>query len=376
MEKLALGLMSGTSADGCSVALASFSKNSCRVLGYRTYAYPPALFKKILRGADLSAPQVSGLNFELGAHHADAVLRFLKSEKVSAAKIGVIGSHGQTLYHGPEDVEPNTFQVGEPAVIAERTGIAVVSDFRPRDIAAGGQGAPLIPYFDHYFFGSGPVRAMQNIGGISNVCVVGKKIARTIAFDNGPGNCLMDWAVRAATGGRKTFDVNGEQARGGRIDHDSVRKMAAHPYFSRKPPKSTGRELFNETFLPADLRRRVKRGTKDVLATLNYFTAWTIAESYRRFLPKRSALSEVVVSGGGALNTTLMDHLARLLGPVPVRTIERYGLPVQAKEPAAFAFFALRAIEGNINHLPETTGARRACVLGNITPGRHFKGIK
>lgn len=376
MEKLALGLMSGTSADGCSVALASFSKNSCRVLAYRTYAYPSSLFKRILRGANLSAPEISGLNFEMGAHHAKAVLQFLKSEKVSAAKISVIGSHGQTLYHGPEDRVPNTLQVGEPAVIAERTGITVVSDFRPRDIAAGGQGAPLIPHFDQYFFGSGQIRAMQNIGGISNVCVVGKTIARPIAFDNGPGNCLMDWAVRAATDGRKTFDVNGEQARRGRIDHDSVRKMAAHPYFSRRPPKSTGRELFDETFLPANLRRRVKRGTRDALATLNYFTAWTIAESYRRFLPKLGALSEVVVSGGGALNKTLMDHLARLLDPIPVRTIERYGLPVQAKEPAAFAFFALRAMEGKINHLPETTGAHRACILGNITPGRSFKGIK
>ncbi len=380
MEKLALGLMSGTSADGVSIALAAFKKTSCRVLGHRTYAYPDKLFKKIMGAINLRTPQLSELNFEVGDHHAAAVLKFLKQEKVNPGRISVVGSHGQTIYHGPDDAAPNTLQIGEPSFIAERSGITVVSDFRPRDVAAGGQGAPLIPEFDRVFFGNGLIRALQNIGGIANVCVVGKKIAKPIAFDNGPGNCLMDEAMRALTRGRELFDRDGERARRGRIDYDAVLQMAKHPFFLRKPPKSTGRELFNATFIPARLKSKLKRRTPnaaaDLLATLNYFTAYMIAESYRRFVPNRWALSEVIVSGGGARNATLMNHLRRLLSLVSVTTIERYGLPSQAKEPAAFAYFGLCAVEGRINHLPASTGASGPRILGKITPGRNFKGIR
>ncbi len=374
MEKLALGLMSGTSADGCSAVLAAFNKKFYRVLEYKTYSYPLALSIRVLRAAELSVPSLSSLNFELGNLHARFVQDLLKRRKISASRISVIGSHGQTVYHGPSDPFPSTLQIGEPSLIAERTGVTVVADFRPRDLAAGGQGAPLIPYFDQYFFGSGPVRAMQNIGGISNVCVVGKGIGSPIAFDNGPGNCLMDWAVRKIFRGRLGYDANGALARKGVVDLKSVQLLARHPYFSKRPPKSTGREIFNESFVPSPLRKRLGKNPEDIVATLNYFTAFTIADSYKRFILNHHMPAEVVVSGGGAYNKTLMLHLESLLYPIPVVSIEKDGVPAQAKEPLAFAFFALRAIEGKVNHLPGSTGARRACILGKIVPGRNFKG--
>jgi anhydro-N-acetylmuramic acid kinase len=249
-------------------------------------------------------------------------------------------------------------------VIAQRTGISVVADFRTADLAAGGEGAPLVPFFDKYFFGQGPARAMQNVGGIGNVTLVGRGLP-TVAFDTGPGNCLIDIAAHIASRGRLRYDQHGWLALRGCVDHRSVERLWRHAYFRRPPPKSTGRELFNEELLRSTFGARLRRQPLDVLATLTYFSAFSIAESYRRFLPR--SLREVVVSGGGMHNRTLLGHLSRLLSPTPVRPITRYGLPAQAKEPAAFAFLGLRALHGRVNHLPSTTGAAQACLLGSVT---------
>ena len=393
---LALGLMSGTSADGVSLALASFQGRKIKVLANRTYPYPSALRKTLLGAGNLKTPEISRLNVTLGKCFADCAAHFIKESRQKPSRIAVVGSHGHTVWHAPSPYplpsgervnkaaslwngvrDGHTLQIGEPSFIAERTGIPVVADFRARDLAAGGEGAPLIPYFDDYFFGGGPLRALQNIGGIGNVTLVGKSVKQVTAFDTGPGNCLMDWAAQKITKGRLQYDRGGKIAARGSVHAKIAVEMSRHPYFLKRPPKSTGRELFNETFIP---RALLNGRPENLMATLTYFTAHTIYESYKRFLPSPFTLPlspkgrgkgegvEIVVSGGGALNPILMKLLKKLFAPVPVRTIEDYGIPALAKEPAAFAFFALRALQGKINHAPSGTGARRACILGKIIP--------
>ena len=365
MAFLALGLMSGTSCDGVSAALVRFQGRSLRVLAEATRPYPAAFARRLRRAALLTAPELSALNMELGRRFARASVELLRAAHVSARRVAVIGSHGHTVYHGPRDPMPSTLQLGAPAVIAERTGCTVVADFRARDVAAGGEGAPLVPAFDEAFFGGGAPRALQNLGGIANVTVLGQGL-KPLAFDTGPGNGLLDLVARRVSRGRLRFDAQGQLARRGRIDARAVERLWRHPYFRLPPPKSTGRELFNEAWLRRMLGPRY--ATIDALATLTYFTAYTIVESLKRFGPHR--LRELIVSGGGVRNRTLMDHLTRLASPVRVRSIECYGIPAQAKEPAAFAWLALRAIQGRVNHLPQTTGATHARILGAITPGR------
>jgi anhydro-N-acetylmuramic acid kinase len=372
MSRLALGLMSGTSCDGVSVALAQYANGGgspgVRVLAHRTVPYSATLLSELRRAEALNARQLSRLNMVLGEWFARAALGLLRRARVAPSRVTVVGSHGHPVYHGPRDRVPSTLQIGEPAVIAERTGIPVVAQFRMRDVAAGGEGAPLVPAFDEACFGGGPVRALQNIGGIANVTVVGRGI-RTIAFDTGPGNGLMDLVVQRASRGRLAYDAGGRLAAGGRVNEPALKMLLRHPYFRRPPPKSTGRETFNEALLERVFGSHVRRAPHDVLATLNALTALSIVEGIRRFVPQRP--TELIVSGGGARNQTLIRHLARLFAPIPVRRIERYGIPAQAKEPVAFAWLALRAVQGRPNHLPHTTGARHACLLGSMTPGHH-----
>jgi len=364
---LAIGLMSGTSGDGISAALAAFHGRHVRVLAERTTPYPEPVARLLRHGPSLSARELSSLNVLLGELFANATLSLLRVARIPPRDVDVIGSHGHTIYHGPADAIPSTLQIGEPSVIAERTGIPVVADFRPRDLAAGGVGAPLVPYFDQAFFGHGLPRALQNIGGIANVSLVGRHV-KPIAFDTGPGNCLMDLTVQRMTRGRLRYDAGGRLACHGRIDQRLAARLWRHPYFRKTPPKSTGRELFNEQWLRELFGSRWTTAPRDALATLTYFTAYSIAESYRRFLPVRPR--EVIVSGGGVRNAALMRHLAQLLSPIPVRSIERYGIPAQAKEPVAFAYLALRAVQGSVNHLPKTTGAQGARVLGALNWGQ------
>jgi anhydro-N-acetylmuramic acid kinase len=243
----------------------------------------------------------------------------------------------------------------------------VVSHFRQRDIAAGGEGAPLIPFFDQFFFGSGPVRAMLNLGGIANVTIVGKNVGAPLAFDTGPANCLMDMAVQQLTQGREDHDHNGARAKRGGIDPMLASAMIQEPYFKKPPPKSTGPELFNRDFLRRHLGQLLELKPDDALATLMYFTCLTVQEAFRDHVFGKYAVSELVVSGGGVHNKTLMKKLECLFAPIPVVSIEKLGLPAQAKEPLAFAFFGLRALHNQSNHLPFGTGARHARVLGSIT---------
>ncbi len=364
---IALGLMSGTSCDGVSAAAVDFRGRTYRLLAYKTFPYARPFATRLRRARELRAPELAQLTMQLGEQCASASQRLLAFAELRAEHVAVIGSHGHTVYHGPQDATACTLQLGAPAVIAQRTGIPVVADFRPRDMAAGGQGAPLIPFFDDFFFATGAPRALQNIGGIGNVAVVGRGL-RPIAFDTGPGNTLIDAAMRGVSRGRVSCDRGGRLAAQGRVDPRALARLQAHPFFRTPPPKSTGPELFNESLLVRAFGSRWTARGPDVLATATYFTAWSIADSYRRFV--RAPLREVIINGGGCFNRTLMSQLDGLLRPVPVVSIERYGLLPQAKEPVAFAFLALRALQGRVNHLPETTGASEACILGSLTPGR------
>jgi len=352
-----LGLMSGTSADGVTAALVEISKGKLRVTGHRTLPYPAKLRERVLSAASLRAPELARLNVELGEFFAKAAKALLARHP--GRRVAAVGSHGQTVWHGPVGAFPATLQIGEPAVIAERLGRTVVADFRPRDIAAGGQGAPLVPFFDKFLFGAGPAKAIQNIGGIANVSVVGRGV-RTLGFDTGPGNCLIDLAAARASGGRLAFDEDGRLARKGKVRLAPMRKLLKSPYFSARPPKSADRGAFG----PAFLDKFGLRGT-DLVATATYFTVLTIVDQYRRFVPK--SVSECVVSGGGTKNPVLMELLRGML-PMRVRTIDEFGIPSEAKEAACFALLAERALAGKPNNCPEATGARGPRVLGKIVP--------
>ncbi len=366
-NNLALGLMSGTSADGVSAALGEFHGHTYKLHGHLTVPYPPEVVAKIRQRGALPAAEVSRLDVELGELFAQAANKLLRKTRTSPSSVACIGSHGQTLYHGPGDKPKNTLQLADPATIAERTGISVVSHFRQRDIAAGGEGAPLIPYFDQFFFGAGPVRAMLNLGGIANVTIVGKNVDTPLAFDTGPANCLMDMAVQLLTKGAEDHDHNGQRSKRGAIDPMLAHAMIQDPYFKKPPPKSTGPELFNGDFLDKHMGGLLQSNPDSALATLMLFTCLTIQEAFRDHVFGKYSVTELVVSGGGVHNKTLMKKLECLFAPIPVVSIEKMDLPAQAKEPLAFAFFGLRCFHGQTNHLPSGTGAKQARVLGSVT---------
>ncbi|MBI5211351.1 MAG: anhydro-N-acetylmuramic acid kinase [Elusimicrobia bacterium] len=358
---LAVGLMSGTSADGVTAALVRFGRG-VKVLSCRTYPYRPAVRARVLAAAGLKAPELSRLNMELGGIFAAAARRIARDRRVA-----VIGSHGQTVWHGPDADPPNTLQLAEPSVIAERTGVTVVADFRPRDMAAGGQGAPLVPAFDEFLFSRGPLKALQNIGGIGNVSVAGDGGMWT-AFDTGPGNCLMDLAAALGTGGRLAMDEGGRLAARGKADERRVDRLLKASFFLKPPPKSLDRGTFGKAYLAAHFGRLDRRTLPDVMATLSLLTARSIADAYRRFVFPRHAIRSVVVSGGGSRNPVLMSRLARLLRPVPVTVSDLAGMPAMAKEAACFAWMACRAVQGRPNNSPRATGAAGPRILGKIIP--------
>jgi len=355
--RLAVGLMSGTSADGVTAALVRIDSNRLTVLRHKTYPYDAALKKRVLAAPELSVAELSRLNVELGEAFAAAALKIAGRSKPS-----VIGSHGQTVWHGPNASPPNTLQIAEPAVIAERTRTTVVADFRPRDLAAGGQGAPLVPAFDHFLYGNGPLRAVINIGGISNATIVGRGRIHS-AFDAGPGNALMDEAVRRATKGRRDFDDRGRLAAAGAVDEALLRRLLAHRYFLKAPPKSLDRSTFGPAFLARAYPRLSRKNLPGALATLSELTARSLWLAVLENSP--SAPSEIAISGGGALNAHLMRRLKILFSPVPVRAT---AFPVMAKEAACFAWLAARALDGKTNNAPAATGACGSRILGKIVP--------
>lgn len=379
-----VGLMSGTSGDGVDAALVDIrgSGHDLKVKprSFVACPYPAGLQQRVLAvSARGTVSEICHLNVVLGEWFARAALRVIKQAGLEPAKIDLIGSHGQTIHHLPTAVdEPDigsvrsTLQIAEPAIIAERTGIATVANFRPRDMAAGGEGAPLTPYVHSVLLRDKKrSRLIVNLGGISNVTYLpaGKGLDAILAFDTGPGNMVMDGLIRRLTKGRDTMDRGGKLAAKGKVAIGLLAKLLAHPYLKRQPPKSTGREEFGDAFaeqiLAAQKTHRLK--PEDVLATCSLFTAITLG-SARRWLG--GPVDEVLVGGGGVRNRTLMSNLSSVFSPVPVRTFEAAGWQSKAFEAVAFAVLAYQTFHGECANVPSVTGATHPVVLGTIAPGR------
>ena len=373
--------MSGTSMDGVTAALAKIEdipevqeharpRLKVRLLTYETYPYPLAVREHLLELCEAgSTRKLCTMNFQLGEIFAAAALKIIEKAGKKPSDIGIIGSHGQTVCHLPRQ---GTLQIGEPAVIAERTGITTVGDFRPRDIAAGGEGAPLIPYVDYVLFSSPKIsRVLLNIGGIANVTYLpaGTGLEEIKAFDTGPGNMLLDGVMQRLTKGELSYDKDGALASKGRVYSDLLAELMRHPFIRKAPPKSTGREEFGNAFLDKilDIAQQKGLSTEDLLATLTAFTVESIVENCRLFLGE---FTELIASGGGAKNRALMRGLGERLVGVKVTTTQEYGIPVEAKEALGFAILAYQTLNHRPNNVPAATGAKRAVVLGKITQGR------
>lgn len=315
-----------------------------------------------------SAQEYCRLAFDLGEWLADAAAAVLMEAGVPRGEVRAIGTHGQTLWH---EAPHSTWQIGESAVIAERLGIDVVSDFRVRDVAAGGQGAPLVPIADALLFAANHWRALQNIGGIGNVTVVppGGALEGVRAFDTGPGVGVVDAVVRLLRPELR-FDRDGKLALAGNPVDEVLDELLAHPYFAAPPPKSTGRELFTPEYVAQLVTRcramRASCSDEDVIATATALTARSIADAYRRFMPE--PVDEMLVSGGGAKNTALVEMLRTSLAPMKVRSFAEVFFDGEAKEAVAFALLAKLFIDGRPGNVPSATGSKGPRILGKLTP--------
>ncbi len=382
-----IGLMSGTSADGVDAALVDLQgappSLQWNLLQHIHHPYPTALQAEILAcaRAESSIPELCQINFALGEIFAEAALEVITSSGLKPEQIDLIGSHGQTVWHIPSGENSSTLQIGEAAVIAERTGITVIDNFRTRDMAAGGQGAPLTSYTDVLLFTHPTrVRACQNIGGIANLTFLppaSQTQYSPLAFDTGPGNMLLDDAVRYISAGSESFDRDGARAARGQVHKGLLEDwLRQESYFSLRPPKTTGRELFNRAYSEKLRHQAQQRGLTDddLMATLTALTARSIADAYRNFLPLMP--EEIIISGGGALNPVLMDMLRTQLAPARLIPSDELGLPSVAKEATAFAVLAYETWHNRPSSLPSATGARHASVLGSMTPAQNWNTIQ
>ncbi|MBI5126032.1 MAG: anhydro-N-acetylmuramic acid kinase [Planctomycetes bacterium] len=416
-----IGLMSGTSTDGISACLTEIHPPSPKdsrkvgarhavplrveVLSHETYPYEPSLRDNILEiihppvGAYCNTPlqslteRLAWMNILLGYRLAEAAKAIAKKASLPLDGVDLIGSHGHTFFHCPEPRPmgrggtnlSTTLQLGEPSVIAHKTGVTTVADFRMADVAAGGSGAPLVPYVDYLLF-QDPVKgiALQNIGGIANVTFLppsggratpNRGLDNLIAFDTGPGNMVIDRIIWHITRGGQSFDEGGRLAQKGRVNERLLSQLMGHPFLQKPPPKSTGREEFGHSFAD-NLYSRTNPGDElSLLATVTAFTARSIAEGYKRFITPHHPLHEVFLYGGGVRNHTLVRFLKEYLPAVPVRSIEELGIPTQAKEPMSFAVLAYEALAGHPANVPSATGARDRVILGKIAPGRNWKDL-
>ena len=370
---ICVGLMSGTSLDGISAAVARFTPAKgdafdVELLGFHVHEYTHEQRDRLHAAMrDGSARDYCRLAVDFGGWLADAAIQVLADAGVARTDVRAIGSHGQTLWHEPGH---STWQLDAPAVIAERTGLPVVSDFRVRDVAAGGQGAPLVPIADALLFGGGRWRALQNIGGIGNVTVVPPDgtLASVRAFDTGPGVGVLDAVVRKLDPSKR-YDRDGEWAARGHVVQWAVDELLTHPYFAAEPPKSTGRELFDAAYVDKFVELCCREGEvrhADIVATATALTAQSIADAYRRFIPE--PVEEMLASGGGAKNPVLMAMLSKALAPLEVLPFDARYFDGEAKEAVAFALLAHLHLEGRAGNVPTATGARGPRVLGTLTP--------
>jgi len=386
---LVLGLMSGTSADGIDVALVritgaakgSPSAPRTQLVNFAAFPYPPAVRDAVLRlanGAATTTREISQLNFRLGELFAAAALRACRKFRVSPRRITLIGSHGQTLYHQGAPSQflgarvASTLQLAEPAIIAERTGITTIADFRPADMAAGGQGAPLVPFVDYLLYRHPRHgRVALNIGGIANVTVIPAAASRedVFAFDTGPGNMIIDALAAHFTRGRLRYDRDAQLARRGRLVPELLDNLLAHPFFRKAPPKTAGREEFGAPYVARLIatakRRRIRPA--DLLHTVTAFTSVSIARAFKTFIFPRARVDDLIISGGGARNPLLVAYLVALLPSLKIISADEFGVPGDAKEAFAFAVLACETWRQRANNLPSATGARHPAILGTIS---------
>jgi anhydro-N-acetylmuramic acid kinase len=377
-ERLIVGLMSGTSADGVDAVIVqvSGSRRDTKVSlrKFITFGMPRRLRERILMlsHGEGDAQLVSHVNVEIGSLFADAVETVLIEGGISISSIDAIASHGQTIAHSPELAA--TLQIGEPSILAQRFGVPVVSDFRSADMSAGGQGAPLVPYADWCLL-THPTktRAIQNIGGIANVTYLPADASpeSVLGFDTGPGNMLIDLAAEYASDGAETFDRDGMLASTGEIHHDLLAWLLNHPWILQPPPKSAGRAEFGRSLWHELLRIYGDAAIEHLTATVTAFTALSIADAYDRFLP--APPDQIVIGGGGVRNNSLMALLRKQFGEERVITHENLEDPLDsdAKEAIAFAILANETLLGNPSNLPSVTGARAPVILGKVTPGNY-----
>ena len=374
-----IGLMSGTSADGVDAALVEWPPGEAarpfRLLAQREDPFPSELQKRIhALAAGRCAPgaalrELAALDVELGERFAEAAIAVARDAGVALAQIDAIASHGQTVAHHPE--LRATLQIGDPSLIAERTGITTVADFRPRDVAAGGEGAPLAPFL-HFAAFADPTenRVALNLGGIANVTWLpaGAAAEDVIAFDVGPANALVDAVVQLATRGVERMDANGARAQRGRVDAALLAELLDDDFLRAPPPKSTGRERYGLAEAEALLARWGERPLDDLVATLLAFSAEAVGHACREHL--RAPVARLLVGGGGARNPAFVRALGKTVPGAAIDPFDAHGVPAGAAEAIAFALLGRNTLLGLPNHLPRTTGARAARVLGEIVPGR------
>lgn len=382
---LVLGLMSGTSTDGIDVALACISGAPphlrARLIGHRSSKFHPALRKEILRVAEqhpITAGDLSQLNFRLGEVFAEAALSACRKFRVTTKRIALIGSHGQTIFHQGKPAPylgrrtASTLQIGEPSVIAARTGITTVTDFRPADIALGGQGAPLVPYADYLLYRHEKLgRVSLNLGGIANVTVIpaSAKPEQILAFDTGPANMLIDALVAHFTRGRQRFDQNARLALQGRSIPALLDELMHDPYLKVAPPKSTGREYFGHAYLEKVLALGKNHRAKpaDLIRAATIFTALSVVDALNRFVLPKTIIHQIIVSGGGTHNPLLVAQLTAALGSIEILPSSHFGIPEDAKEAFAFALLAYETFHQRPSNLPSATGAKSSAILGKIS---------
>ncbi len=382
---LVLGLMSGTSADGIDVALARISgappNLNAKLLGHTSVKFPSALQKEILRVAEqhsITAGALSQLNFRLGELLGGAAIAACRHFRVPPSKVALIGSHGQTIFHQGKPANflgrptASTLQIGEPAIIAAHTGITTVGDFRPADIALGGQGAPLVPYADYLLYRQKKLgRVSLNLGGIANITVLPRaaKPHQVFAFDTGPANMLIDALVSHFTHGRRRFDENARLASQGRSLPALLDDLLRDPYLKLAPPKSTGREYYGNAYVKKllALGRRYRVKPNDLIRAATIFTALSVVDALNRFVLPKTKINQLIVSGGGARNPLILAQLSAALPGIEVLPSGRLGIPEDAKEAFAFALLAYETFHQRPANLPSATGARGPAILGKIS---------
>lgn len=382
-KRLAIGLMSGTCTDGIDAALVqmegSYTSTNVQLVEFITIPYDPQLRTKLIQlssGSFGGSYEISKMNFLLGKLFTDACLAVCEKAKILPTNIDFIASHGHTIYHQPlaeeyhQHTVTSTLQIGEPSVISERMHCPVISDFRVRDMAAGGLGAPLVPYAEYILYRSDEKNiALQNIGGIGNITYIPSNatLEDIMAFDTGPGNMIMDALISINTDQKQTFDENGAIASAGIINEDLLHWLLLDPYLFMAPPKTTGREYYGNEFVK---KLMIKASTlnvsfPDLMATTTMFTAKAIEINVKKHLPKLPDL--LIVGGGGSQNKTLMKYLSNTLANCKVLTNEDIGFDSNAKEAIAFAILGNETLFGNPNNVPLATGAKHAVVMGKIT---------